>query len=94
MEEINVKIVKGIGGADCDIDVPVDATIGDVIVGLIDNGVLEREEEAMMWVLYSKDGHQNTPQGTAFDDRSKTVKEYGWQEGQVFIAVSKTKASY
>ena len=41
MDEINVKVVKGIGGADCDIDVPSDATVGDVIIGLINEGFLE-----------------------------------------------------
>lgn len=89
MEEINVKIVCGIGGADCDVDVPVDATVGDVITGLLNDAFLSPEEPGMSWVLYDKNGHQDTPQGTKYDDRSKTVKEYGWQNGQTLVAVAK-----
>ncbi len=43
IETINVKIVKCIGGADCDIDVPIDATVEDVIIGLINEGFLDAE---------------------------------------------------
>ncbi len=85
-EEISVKIVKGIGGADCDIDVPIDATVGDVIVGLIDEGFLDTDTPSTTNVLYDRDAEISF--GVKYDDRSKTVKEYGWQNGQTLVAVS------
>ncbi len=88
MEEINVKIVKGIGGADCDIDVPMDATVGDVIVGLINEGFLDTDTPSATTVLYNKDADGGISSGVKYDDRSKTVKEYGWQKGQTLVAVS------
>ena len=88
MEEINVKIVKGIGGADCDIDVPMDATVGDVIVGLINEGFLEADTQTATTVLYNKDADGGISSGVKYDDRSKTVKAYGWQKGQTLVAVS------
>ena len=88
MEEINVKIVKGIGGADCDIDVPMDATVGDVIVGLINEGFLDADTPSATTVLYNKDVDGGISSGVKYDDRSKTVKEYGWQKDQTLVAVS------
>ena len=60
VEIINVKIVKGIGGADCDIDVPTDATIRDILVSLINEGFLDADIE---WCLirhysYTKDKYR------------------------------------
>ena len=93
MEEINVKIVKGLDGKDCDVDVPMDATVGDVIVGLIDNGFLDPDNPpAAINVLYNKDGKQGTVAGTKYDDRSKTVKEYGWETGQTLCALADVTA--
>ena len=82
MEEINVKVVRFGYGADCDIEVPIDVTVGDVIEGLIYYGFLapDNPPEAIN-VLYGMDGPK-------YDDRSKTVKEYGWQKGQTLVAVS------
>ena len=88
MEEINVKVVKGIGGADCDIDVPMDATVGDVIVGLVNEGFLDPDSTSATTVLYNKDADGGISSGVKYDDRSKTVKEYGWQKGQTLVAVS------
>ncbi len=89
-EEINVKIVKGFGGADCDIDVPMDATVGDVIVGLINEGFLDADTASATTVLYNKDADGGISSGVKYDDRSKTVKEYGWHKGQTLIAVCST----
>lgn len=90
VETINVKIVKGIGGADCDIDVPMDATVGDVIVGLINEGFLDPDSTSAATVLYNKDADGGISAGVKYDDRSKTVKEYGWKNGQSFVAVCST----
>lgn len=48
MEGINVQIVKGIGGAFCDIDVPMEVTVGDVIFGLINEGFLKSNSLEVM----------------------------------------------
>lgn len=87
MDEINVKIIEGITGQDCDIDVPLDATIGDVLIGLVNEGFISPDNQSGRNVLYNKDGNQGTPQGVKYDDRNKTVKEYGWQSGQSFAVM-------
>ena len=92
MEEINVKVVKGIGGADCDIDVPLDATVGDVIVGLINEGFLEADTPSAKTVFYNKDEDGGISSNVKYDDRNKTVNEYGWQKGQTLVAVSEGHA--
>lgn len=84
-QEISVKIVKGIGGADCDIDVPVDATVGDVIVGLISEGFLDADTSSATAVLYNKDEDGGISSGVKYDDRSKTVKECGWRRDRPLL---------
>lgn len=88
MEEINVRILKGLDGKDCEIDVPADATVGDVIIGLVNEGFIEADTQSAMTVLYNKDADGGISSGVKYDDRSKTVKEYGWQNGQTLVAVS------
>ena len=88
LQEISVKIIKGVGGADCIIDVPVDATVGDVIVGLTHEGFLEGDTCSATTVLYNMDEEGGISSYVKYDDRSKTVKEYRWWEGQTIIAVS------
>ena len=70
------------------IDVPMDATVGDVIVGLINEGFLDADTPSATTVLYNKDADGGISSGVKYDDRSKTVKEYGWQKGQTLVAVS------
>lgn len=86
-EEISVKIVKGIGGAECDIDVPIDATVGDVIVGLTNEGFLDADTPCATIVLYGKDADGSVSSDEKYDDRSKTIKEYGWQNGLNLVAI-------
>lgn len=88
VEIINVKIVKGIGGADCDIDVPIDATVGDVIAGLINESFLEVESPTCRYEFYNMDTDGGIYSGLRYDDRRKTIKEYGWKKGQTLVAVS------
>ncbi len=92
MEEIKVKVVKAISGEDCEIDVPVDATVGDVILGLVNEGFLTADTQDTKNVLYNKDADGGYQSGVKYDDRSKTVKECGWQNGQSFIAVTEAVA--
>lgn len=87
MEEISVKIIIGIGGYDVDIDVPITATIGDVISGLIDEGILPADAPGLTNVLYNKNRNDDISTYIKYDDRSKTIEEYGWQNGQAIIAV-------
>ena len=51
---ISCIIINGHTGADCDIDVPVEATLGDVIVGLINVGFLDEDATVAPIVLYNK----------------------------------------
>ena len=90
VETIKAKIVKGFGGADCDIDVPMDATVGDVIASLINEGFLDADTPSATTVLYNKDADGGISSGVKYDDRNKTVKEYGWKNGQSFVAVCST----
>lgn len=87
-QEITVRVVKGISGADIVLGVPVDATIGDVICGLIAEGFLDSDTDSTTTVLYNKDADGGISSAVKYDDRSKMVKEYGWQNGYTFIAVS------
>ena len=80
MDEVCVKIIWGLSNADCDIDVPVDATIRDVIEGLVNEGFLESDVAPTEIVFYRKDT------GVKYDDRSKTIKEYGWENGDIIVA--------
>ncbi len=82
IQEINVKIINGVTGADCDIDVPIDADISDIIVGLINERFLEPENDSYTGIWVLKDSYQ----GLIYDNRNKTVQEYGWQDGQTFVA--------
>ena len=88
MEEITVKILRGLDGdgAECDIDVPVDATVGDVITGLVSEGFLQPDSQSGKVVLYNKDADGGISAGVKYEDRSKTVKEYGWKNGQTLVA--------
>lgn len=86
-QEITVRVVKGISGADVVLGVPVDATIRDVIYGLIAEGFLDEDTPSATTVLYNKDADGGIFSGVRYDDRSKTVKEYGWQSGQTLIAI-------
>lgn len=92
MEEINVKVVRGIDGSDCDIEVPTDATVGDVIVGLVNEGFLNADNSSARNVLYNKDANGGISSDGKYYDRSKTVKEYGWQNGQTLIAIYESVA--
>ena len=85
IQEIKVKIINGVTGFDCDIDVPIDADISDIIVGLINEQFLEPENDSStgIWVLKDSD------QGHEYVNRNKTVQEYGWQDGQIFVAFKK-----
>jgi len=85
MEEINVKVVMGISGAVCDIDVPIDATVGELIEGLVNEGFLYAESPSTTIVLHNKDVDGDISSVVEYNDRSKTVKEYGWQNGQTIV---------
>lgn len=87
MDHISVTIFMGIGGGVVEFDVPVDATVGDVIVELINAGLLDADTPSTTTVLYTKDADGGIFSGVKYDDRSKTVKEYGWQSGQTLIAI-------
>lgn len=82
-QEISIRVVRGFGGAECVIYVPMNATVGDVIAGLINEGFLDADTPSAPNVLYNSDADS----GVKYDDCSITVKEYGWQEGQTIIAV-------
>lgn len=86
--EIQIAIVRVSDNISCDIDVPLDATIGDVIVGLINEGFLEPDYPSSINTLCSIDCTFNWDSVTGkYCDRSKTIKEYGWQYGQTIKAV-------
>lgn len=88
MEEISVKIVNGISGADCDIDVPTDATIGDVIIGLINEDFLWSELFST-WVLYNMEIEGRITSKVKYNNLNMTVKKYGWRTGKCLVAVLK-----
>jgi len=88
MKQINVKVVNGIGGEDCDVEMPIDTTVGELIVGLVNAGFLASDYHYASYMLYDLD----VTSGIKYDDYNKTAKEYGWQNGQVFVAVSKSVA--
>ena len=85
VQEIRVKIINELTGFECDIDVPIDADIYDIIIGLIMEQFLEPENDSCtgIWVLKDSD------QGHEYVNRNKTVQEYGWQDGQTFVAFKK-----
>ena len=88
MEEISLKIFIGFGGYDVDIDVPITATVGDVISGLIGEGILHADTAGLRNELYYENNNEDISTYIKYDDRSKTIEEYGWQNGQTIIAVS------
>lgn len=87
---INVKIVKGIDGAECDIDVPMDATVEDVIIALINEGFLGGETRLTPWIIYNAYSDGDISTGVKYDDRNKTIMEYGWENGQTLVATTET----
>ena len=91
---INLTIINGIGGAKCDIDVPMDATIGDVIVGLINEGFLDADIRISPTVLYNMDADDGISSGVKYDNRSKTVYDYGLKDGQKLVAVTESADGY
>ena len=54
LPEISITIINGIGGAECEIDVPTDTTVRDIIVGLMNDGFLDADIE---WCLIRCDGY-------------------------------------
>ena len=88
MKQINVKVVNGISGEDCDVKMPIDATVCELIEGLVNTGFLASDYLYASYVLHDL----GVTSGIKYDDYSKTVKEYGWQNGQVFVAISESVA--
>ena len=91
LKEINVCI-NNVFSSDCDVDVPLDATVGDVIARLIDCGFLYAETVAERITLCSVDYEcidiqKGIFQGTEYYNRNRTIGEYNWQPGQVIVAV-------
>lgn len=85
IDEISVKIIIGIGGTDCDIDVPLEATIGDVIEALVDANLLQSFNGYTRCVFYKSESFFDVSFEVKYSDRSKTIKECGWETGDVFV---------
>ena len=80
-KEITVRIFKESTGDSLDVDVPMDATIGDVIIGLSEEGFLDRDNWISSTTLYGLDG-------SGYTDRKKTIEDCGWENGMSILAVS------
>ena len=78
---IRCIIINGHTWADCDIDVPVEATVGDIIVGLINVGFLDADTSVASIVLYNKNNDM------VYKDRNMTIEECGWADRQTLVAV-------
>ncbi len=91
MNEINVKIVNGYSGEDCNVDIPLQATLNEVITQLIDCGFLLKDSPNKHNVLYNKDVNGGINACNAYRDRECTIESIGWNNGQVFIAMYETR---
>lgn len=84
-DEISVRIIKGIDGADCDIDVPLEATIRDVIEGLLAANFLESNNGSTGYNFYRRESDGGISFDVKYSDQSKRIKECGWKNGDVFV---------
>ncbi len=78
-KKISITIKGPYGSEDYDIDVPVDATIGDVIIGLISAGILKAETDGVRNYLCLSGNAKEI-------SRNKTIGECGWKIGQYVFA--------
>lgn len=80
-KKISCTIIAGGSGATCDIDIPVEATVGDVIAGLIKAGFLDADISVAPIVFYDKRNER------VYKDSNMTIEECGWTDGQILEAL-------
>lgn len=78
---INCIIINGHTMTDCDIDIPVEATLGEVISDLVRVGFMDEDITVAPIVFYNKDN------GVVYKERNMTIEECGWEDGQTLVAV-------
>ncbi len=63
-------------------NVSLDATVGDVITALINVGFLDTDSQNHIYNVTEEELNVEL----IYDDRSKTIKEYGWQNGKIILS--------
>ena len=80
-DELYVTIYNGLGNGLRNIYVPTYKTVRRVILDLIGEGFIDFDTRSTTTALY------NLGDGIRYD-QNKTIKECGWKNGQIFIALS------
>lgn len=86
-DEISVRIIIGIVGPECYIDAPLDITMGDIIAELVNAKIMYSDTDITKTVFYKRNTNNVISFDIKYDDLSKTIKEYGWNNGDVFVAI-------